>query len=211
MKVKMPRNERLTYWWRRPHTYTCRQRRQRRRQRQRQGGDTGHAVSETRAGMHTQESCDAGVGLGDCLSSLSFPTPTPSIHTLHPPPHRAPPRPPTHHHKGEGRSQELDVDPGCGGHQHPRPQQQHPQEVGGAVAEAALLQALAVLDQEEHVEEKIEACKQGGRWCGVVSEPSQALRGWRPRAGTPPAPAGGQRLPPTHPPTHPGCQSRRSW
>jgi hypothetical protein len=21
--LKIPRNERLTYWWRRPHTYTC--------------------------------------------------------------------------------------------------------------------------------------------------------------------------------------------
>ena len=76
-----------------------------------------------------------------------------------------------HHHERERGPQELDAHKGRDRRQDARAKHEHPEEVGAAVAERPLLQRLAVLDQEEHVEEEIEACwavgRTGGRAGGI--------------------------------------------
>lgn len=101
-----------------------------------------------------------------------------------------------HQHEGEAAAQELDVHKGRHGHQQAPAKEQHPQEVGRAAAEGALLQALGVAHQEEHVEEEVKPWGEGG---GLV------FAAWRsviePIAGAVPA---------AHARAHQGSQSRRS-
>ena len=45
----------------------------------------------------------------------------------------------------------------------PRTENKHPKKVCTAAAEGALFERAAVLDQEEHVEDKVKACEAGVR------------------------------------------------
>eukprot|EP00302_Diacronema_sp_CCMP2436_P015584 CAMPEP_0179879926 /NCGR_PEP_ID=MMETSP0982-20121206/26485_1 /TAXON_ID=483367 /ORGANISM="non described non described, Strain CCMP 2436" /LENGTH=214 /DNA_ID=CAMNT_0021773427 /DNA_START=119 /DNA_END=764 /DNA_ORIENTATION=- len=66
------------------------------------------------------------------------------------------PRPHVHHHEGERRTEELDVEQRPCQRHHRGANEQHVEEVGGAHAEAPLLEQPRVAHQEEHVEEEVE-------------------------------------------------------